>query len=279
MLSDLVRSVSNLSFCRSPQGQKFRSRASLHSFLLKNGEGILDISVFDFTTPKDKSIATSTALPSQAKQRTMKKHADGQKEIVQDATKNLHASPKKCKRAPSSCRSTKREKVKRVKNVNNVNTDIVFEEVTHRDTTEDTGKCCLQATVDDVKPRNSIQKVGLLREKLFRLGPSSNQNTLIVHKDSQQAVSQPSLPALNVEPATESESEGEDERGRDEIRIHSKGDNKPTSELEADADSRWDVEEEVLPDNTDGSCTPVRDSQNSKYDLHCLTVWKSSSLT
>lgn len=148
----------------------------------------------------------------------------------------------------------------------------------HRDKTEDTDKCCIEATVDDVKPQTSIERVGLLREKLFRLGPSSNQNPLIVHKEK-QAVSQPSLPALNVEPATESESEGEDERGRDKIQIHSEGDNKPTSELEADADSRRDVEEEVLPDNTDGSCTPVRDSQNSKYDQHCLTVWKSSSLT
>lgn len=237
----------------------------MHAFLRENAEGSLDVSVFDFTTPKDKSITTSTIVPSQAKhRRTKKKHADGLKETARDATKNLDSSPIKCRRAPSSCRRTKRDKVKCVKKVKNINTDIVFDEVTHGEKTEDTDKCCTQATVDDAEPQNS--RVGLLREKLFRLGPSSNQNTSI--KNNEHAVLQPSLPALNVEPATECDSEGEDEQGRDKIQIHSKGDKKPVSELEADADSCRDVEEEVLPDNTDGSCTPVRDSQNSKYEPH-----------
>lgn len=200
---------------------------------------------------------------------------------MQNATKDLYSPSNKCKRASSSCRSTK-GKVKRIKDLIHINADIVIEETTHRDKSEETDRCCIQATpsptVDDVKPQNNLQRVGLLREKLFRLGPSSNQNTLIVHEDA-QAVSQPSIPTLNVEPATESESDSEDERGRDKIQIHSKGDNKPTSELEADADSHRDVEEEVLPDNTGRSCTPVKNSQNSKYDVHCLTVCKSGSLT
>ncbi|XP_039655815.1 methyl-CpG-binding domain protein 4 isoform X3 [Perca fluviatilis] len=240
-------------YITSPQGQKFRSRASLHAFLLKDGEGNLDINLFDFTTSKDNVVTTSQLLPSQVKQRRRKKrHADGQQMTTEDAT-----PPNKSKRAPSSLRSeTKDRKVKSA-----------------------TVKCCIQAaptsTEDDVKLQKSPQS---LREKLLRLAPSSNQqNTLIVHKD-EEADSQPSVPTLNVEPATESESEneGEDERGGDEIQIHSKGDNKSNSELEAVAESHRDEEGEVLlPDITGGGCTPVRDSQND--DLRCLTAYKSSS--
>ncbi|XP_039655816.1 methyl-CpG-binding domain protein 4 isoform X4 [Perca fluviatilis] len=216
-------------YITSPQGQKFRSRASLHAFLLKDGEGNLDINLFDFTTSKDNVVTTSQLLPSQVKQRRRKKrHADGQQMTTEDAT-----PPNKSKRAPSSLRSeTKDRKVKSA-----------------------TVKCCIQAaptsTEDDVKLQKSPQS---LREKLLRLAPSSNQqNTLIVHKD-EEADSQPSVPTLNVEPATESESEneGEDERGGDEIQIHSKGDNKSNSELEAVAESHRDEEGEVLlPDITE----------------------------
>ncbi|XP_028438500.1 methyl-CpG-binding domain protein 4 isoform X2 [Perca flavescens] len=216
-------------YITSPQGQKFRSRASLHAFLLKDGAGNLDINLFDFTTSKDNVVTTSQLLPSQVKQRRKKKrHADGQQTTTEDAT-----PPNKSKRAPSSLRSeTKDRKVKSA-----------------------TVKCCIQAaptsTEDDVKLQKSPQS---LREKLLRLAPSSNQqNNLIVHKD-EEADSQPSVPTLNVEPATESESEneGEDEQGGDEIQIHSKGDNKSNSELEAVAERHQDEEGEVLlPDITE----------------------------
>lgn len=121
------------------------------------------------------------------------------------------------------------------------------------------------AAVDDVKLQKSPHRVGL-REKLLRLAPSSTQkNTSCVHEE-EQAGSQPSVPTVNVETATESENEGEDEQGGEEIQIHSKGDNRPNPETETGADSRRDVEEEVLlPDIAGRSCTPVRDSQNSKY--------------
>ncbi|XP_078111455.1 methyl-CpG-binding domain protein 4 isoform X3 [Sander vitreus] len=244
-------------YITSPQGQKFRSRASLHAFLLKDGEGNLDINLFDFTTSKDNVVTTSQLLPSQVKQRRRKKrHADGQQMTTEDATTT---PPNKSKRPPSSLRSeTKDRKVKSA-----------------------TVKCCIKAAPttieDDVKLQKSPQRAGhSLREKLLRLAPSSNQqNALIVHKD-EEADSQPSVPTLNVEPATESENEDEDERGGDEIQIHSKGDNKSNSELEAVAESHRDEEGEVLlPDITGGSCTPVRDSQND--DLHCLTAYESSS--
>lgn len=239
------------------------------------------INLFDFTASKGDDGNT----PRQVKpRRRKKKHADGQQEKTEDATEILDPPPNKSKRASSSLRSTKEEKV--AEDTIPFNTDIA-EQITHAlevcsDRTDESVKGCVQAapstTLDDVTLQKSPQRVGLLREKLLRLAPSSNQqNTLIVHKD-QQADSQPSVPTLNVEPATESENEREDERGGDQIQIHSKGDKKPNSELEADADRHQDVEEEVLlPDIAAGSCTPVRDSQNSKYDLHCLAACKNNS--
>ncbi|XP_037629864.1 methyl-CpG-binding domain protein 4 [Sebastes umbrosus] len=232
-------------YITSPQGKKFRSRSSLHAFLLKDGEGNLDINLFDFTTSKDDVVTTSQLLPSRVKQRRKKKrHADGQQETTEGVTEILDPPPNKSKRASSSLRSD--AKHKKVKSA--------------------TVKCCKQAapsaTEDDVKLQRSPQRAGQLREKLLRLAPSSNQqNTLIVHKDDEKEEDLlPSVPTLNVEPATESENEGEDERGGDEIQ--SEGGNKPNSELEAD--SYKDEEEEVLlvPDITSGSCTQVRDSQN-----------------
>lgn len=118
--------------------------------------------------------------------------------------------------------------------------------------------------------QKSPQRVGLLREKLLRLAPSCNQqNTIIAYKEEVTG-SQSAIPTLNVEPATESGDEGEDVPDAEERHENrSKGDNKANSEVEAH--SHEDVEEEVaLPDITVGSCTPRRESQNSKYGWHCL---------
>ncbi|KAF3697059.1 Methyl-CpG-binding domain protein 4 [Channa argus] len=254
-------------YITSPQGQKFRSRASLHTFLQKNGEANLDINVFDFTTSKDKLFPRSPILPSQVKhRRTKKKHADIQWDATQDVTEILDPPPNKSKKKTFSRRSTKEEKVKSAKDPNHIKTKL--EEITPvlsvaRDKTENTVKGRIQASpsVGDVILQKRPKRVGLLRDKLFRLAPSINQNTLIVDDDI-QTDSQASLPTLNVEPATESESEGEAKRGGDVTSIHSEGDNKPSSEYEADADSHRDVEEEVLPDNTSGSCTPAKYSRN-----------------
>uniref|UniRef100_A0A3Q3XCA8 MBD domain-containing protein n=1 Tax=Mola mola TaxID=94237 RepID=A0A3Q3XCA8_MOLML len=55
----------------SPQGLRFRSRPSLHAFLLQNEELNLDINLFDFTASKGDEVI----FPSQVKQRrTRKKH-------------------------------------------------------------------------------------------------------------------------------------------------------------------------------------------------------------
>ncbi|XP_044067904.1 methyl-CpG-binding domain protein 4 isoform X2 [Siniperca chuatsi] len=259
-------------YITSPQGLKFRSRASLHAFLLKDGDGNLDINLFDFTASKCNDVTTSSQVKER---RRKKKHAEAQQEKT---TEILDPPPNKSKRASSSVRSIKEEKVKPAEDTNHINTDIVLKGITHvlevcSDKTDETVKCCIQAapstTVGDIKLQKSSQRVGLLREKLLRLAPSSNQeNTFSVHKDDQAADSQRSVPTLNVEPAAESVNKSADERGRDEIQIHTEGDNKPNSELEANVDSHQDVEGEVLlPDITRGSCTPVRDSQNKSKSM------------
>lgn len=261
-------------YITSPQGQKFRSRTSLQAFLLKNGDGNIDINLFDFTTVKGDVITSPHFLPSREKKRGKKKHADGQQDTTEKIqTEILDPPPNKSKRASSPLRNQE-EKVKNAEDPNSANSDMVKEEFTHvldvcSDKNDETVECFVQAassaTADDVKLRSSPQRVGLLREKLLRLAPSSKQqNTSNVDVDAQED-SQPTVPTLNVESATESENEdvNEDERDKDEIQIHSKGDTKLNSELKIDADSHRDVEEEVLlPDITGGNCAPVRDSQN-----------------
>ncbi|XP_059189887.1 methyl-CpG-binding domain protein 4 [Centropristis striata] len=224
-------------YITSPEGQRFRSRASLHAFLLKDEEGNLDINLFDFTASKDDVDTTS-----QVKQRRRKKrHA-----LEQQETKEILDPPSnKSKRTSSSLKSESEDSKLKSAAV----------------------KCCKQAapstTEDDVTVKKSPQRAGQLREKLLRFAPSSNQqNTLMVHKDG-DADSQPSVPTVNVETATESENEGEEERGGDETHIHSKGDNKSNSEVEAEADGPQSGEQKgLLAGITGGSCTPVRDSQN-----------------
>lgn len=257
--------------------KKFRSRASLHAFLLKNGEKSLDISVFDFSVSKNKVITALQLLPSQVKQkRAKKKHADRQQHTAQNAREIVASSADKSNRALSSSRRTK-EGIKRSAETNHINTDTALDEITHvqevcRDKTEERVKCYVQdkpsAAVDDAKLQKSPQRAGLLREKLLRLASASEQhNTLIVHKNK-QAGSQPSLPTLNAEPATVSESEGEEQQGVAQMLSHSKCDNKANPDPETDADSHQDVAEEVLLlDITGGSCTPVRNSQNKSKSL------------
>lgn len=174
--------------------------------------------------------------------RTRKKHA------------RLHEDPGYATEIPelSFLRSTDDKKVKSSVDPNRVNRDITKEEILHEPEVQ-VSSC----TVDDATLQKSPQRVGLLREKLLRLAPSSNQqNTLIVNQDEQAD----SIQTLNAEPAAESE----DERSGGEITIHSGG----GSQLDSVAYSHLDVQEELSPGIAGGNCTQVRDSQNSKCDLH-----------
>lgn len=267
--TEALRSPFNwFSCCLSPEGQRFRSRASLRTFLLESGSGNLDINLFDFTT--------SQAPPSKVKQRRgKKKPSEGQQEETENGTAILEAPPNKSKQASSSLRSdTKSGKVKTANDTNHIDADTelqktacVLEVNVNGDKTTESLNGCLQALtsekVDNVHLQKSPQRGGQLREKLLRLAPLSNQLNKSILQEDKKADLQPSAPILNVEPAAESENKGDE----------SKGDNTPNSDLEAGGDSRQDAEEHaLLPDTTDGSCTPVRESQNSKYEPHWLTI-------
>ncbi|KAI4823352.1 hypothetical protein KUCAC02_011941 [Chaenocephalus aceratus] len=140
-------------YITSPQGQRFRSRASLHAFLIKNGEGNLEIDLFDFTAPKDDALTPSQLLPSQVKQKRRKKrNAGAPQETKEDATEILDPPPNKSKKASSSLRSkTKDRKVKSACVKSFIKAPLTKE--------------------DDVKLQKSPQGSGQLREKLLRLDP------------------------------------------------------------------------------------------------------------
>ncbi|XP_061590798.1 methyl-CpG-binding domain protein 4 [Cololabis saira] len=258
----------------SPKGQRFRSKASLQAFLLESVEWNLDINLFDFTASKD-NVTTSETHPLNAKpRRRRKKQPDGQQE---KSDKKMDSIPSKSKKSSSFLSSDiKDRKVRTPEDTNSINSKIQVESVADIEVCEDKNeeivKDCSQTAslglVDDVNVQKSPQKVGQLREKLFRLAPSSNQqNTLLFHNNTQTDL-QLSVPSLTVEAATGSETEGEKASDTDITQFHCKGENKSNSDVEADADSHQDVEEEVLlPDITSGSCTPMSGSQNKSKSL------------
>ncbi|XP_037539891.1 methyl-CpG-binding domain protein 4 [Nematolebias whitei] len=231
-------------YITSPTGQRFRSRSSLHAFLLKSGEENLDINLFDFTIPKDEFTSSSQTLESQEKQRRQRK---AQAAGLQEKTDNkLESASSECKKGTATDEA--------------VHTKTNVPDVTKRVLEVCKDKSCSRAaasgSVDDVQ-RSCHQKVGLLREKLLRLAPSSRQQN------------KPSAPPLGAEAATESENEGGNAPDTDVTQIHSQGDKKSKSEMTEDADShREEEEEEVLvPDSNAGSCKLLRKSQNKSKSV------------
>ncbi|CAN9515410.1 unnamed protein product [Ophioblennius macclurei] len=248
-------------YITSPQGQRFRSRRSLQAFLLKNGEENLDIALFDFTTPKDQVITASQTPASKVKKKKKQKE------------ENLHPPSDKSENTTSPSKNDAKQKKERIaEESDHKEADKVPEKVTHspearEDGTDETEKCCLQAVPSgiecDVNLQITPQNAEPLQEKLHRLSPSSDkQNTLIVHKDA-KADSQPSVPSVHIEPATDSENEREEELAQ--CVSHSKGETKSNSEQEADADSNLEVKDEVAasPDTDGESNSSVKNSQNN----------------
>ncbi|KAM3871768.1 methyl-CpG-binding domain protein 4 [Diretmus argenteus] len=288
-------------YITSPQGQTFRSRASLQAFLLKDGEENLDIDLFDFTTSKSGSMTTPLLCPSHEKQRRRKKEqAERQRGIVKDGTEILDPPQNKTKRvspaiskrktrakhpstvltkqtsdtSPLIRSDSKEEMVMSTEDTNHIDIDINGEENTQvldecSDKNDKTVKCSVQAVsstaVGDVKLQTSPQRGGLLREKLLRLAPSTGPQALSGLQDIQPSSQPPTAPILTVDPATEGETQSEDEQDGDEIKIQGEGDKKPISELEADAESQQDVKDELL--SLGGRCSPVRSSQNKSKSL------------
>uniref|UniRef100_A0A672IUL7 Methyl-CpG-binding domain protein 4 n=1 Tax=Salarias fasciatus TaxID=181472 RepID=A0A672IUL7_SALFA len=128
----------------SPQGQKFRSRPSLQAFLLKNGEDNVDISLFDFTTPKDHVITSSQTLSSKLKERKQMKEMLGTPSQKSEST----ISP--------SRKDSKQKKEKTAEDTDHKEADFVPEKVTHsleacEERTDETEKCCLQAVPSGIE--------------------------------------------------------------------------------------------------------------------------------
>ncbi|XP_054901994.1 methyl-CpG-binding domain protein 4 isoform X1 [Poeciliopsis prolifica] len=239
----------------SPSGQRFRSKSSLHDYLLKNGGENLDANLFDFTTSKIKFTSSETDHSKETQEKWTKKRANGEQAKIGGEVKSARH---KFKNSFSSTRC----KVSKSKEIRSNNLQ--------EDTAEEAEQITSQATsssdlADDDDIHKSPRRVGLLREKLLRLAPSiDQQNTFPPAHRNQPANMPPSVPTLSVEAATESENESENVANTHVAQPHSKGD-KSNSEVVDNADSHR--EKEVLPDNSGGSCTPVRDSHNRSKNL------------
>lgn len=242
-------------YITSPHGQRFRSRASLQVFFQETGEGNYDISLFDFTPSKNCLITNSKYLSSLTKPRGKKKGTVDDKQEIKDLSE---VPPITSERLPTTfCKDCMQDKA------NTYTTDMP-DVCTGK--TDESIKSGIPATIittgDEVTLQNSPQRVGLLREKLLTLTSFKDS----VYSDNDTACLHPPVPTLNVEPASESENEGEDEQ--DVAMFHSKGDKKPISDPEIATRSHHDVEEQVLlPDISGGNCTPVRGSQSKSKKL------------
>lgn len=219
----------------SPQGLRFRSRASLHAFLLENPDGNLDINLFDFTASKSDTVADVSRAGG--KTRAKKKPPDRSQEA---STEILDGPP--CGRDSSTVGAPGDE-----------------------DDEASAGPCQVESDAAPVKiqpvteaesapGQRSPQRAASLREKLLKLVPAgSQQNSSAAAGAERAAASQPP----SVEPAAESEKEEE------AAQIRRGGDDGSNSDRDAVANGGCDVEEVLLPE-----VTAARESQNSKYQLH-----------
>lgn len=216
---------------------KFRSKASLQAFLLKNGQEDLNINLFDFTASKDHEVTTPFIARQKGK---MKKHDNKQQDDATGASDStLNKSARTCSdlrgsAVKDSVHPIVKEKIKKVQSTSSIMEDAVQPQSPHR--------------------------TGLLREKILRLVPKQ-QNA---YKDNPADSSL--VPTLNFEPPAEGENK-EGDRGGKERQVDSRGGKGADSEHHAGVNC---VGMEVLsPEISGGSSAEVTDSQNSKYDLHC----------
>lgn len=224
----------------SPQGLRFRSKASLNAFLIENGQEKLDINLFNFTASKGDEVTAS----SQVKKRGRKKKHGNKRQDYE-----LSDLPSdKSTRVSHSLADTVDNKIKGCVDPNNHNVEIAPENPHDPEASS--------TIMDDVALQKSPHRVGLLKEKLLRQVPKG-QIVLSPNRDEQVSV-----PALNVDAPTESENE--DDRGGKKREIQCRSGKEPDSKLAGGANS---VEAEVVSSEiTGGSCTQMTDSQNSKYD-------------
>ncbi|XP_077939100.1 uncharacterized protein mbd4 isoform X2 [Gasterosteus aculeatus] len=176
----------------SPRGQRFRSRASLLAFLLKDGEGSVDIKLFDFTASKDDVVTLSQVLAARGKRGgRQKRHANGQQGTTEEPR-----PPNEPERPASFAR---------------------------RDAEDGEAESCTRAAPstaqeeeeeEGVGPGETPRGAGRPRAKLHGPAPcGERRNPPEAHRD-EEADWRPCVPTLRVEPAADGEDD-EDGRGRE----------------------------------------------------------------
>ncbi|XP_056130928.1 methyl-CpG-binding domain protein 4 [Lampris incognitus] len=275
-------------YITSPQGQTFRSRASLQAFLLKGGKEDLHIDLFSFSTCESDNIPTPQLLPPRIKQSKRDKlQGDEQKKTKEDGSEILHPLQPKSKRA-SSCKQNTSDKLPKAssakkayhtslmkrenkeENIRGISEDVIHFNTESKnenkqvlnglsDESDKSVRCCNQTMyltpANEVKLEKSPRRKGLLREKLLALS-TGPENT----SDDQQVIqtgSQPPVPSLTVEVAINSKGVGEGEQDdAQKLCVASEG--------EAESDLEGEL---ISSDNTGGRCSPMTDSQNQSRIL------------
>ncbi|KAJ0036645.1 hypothetical protein NQD34_005322 [Periophthalmus magnuspinnatus] len=226
----------------SPQGQRFRSRTSLQAFLQKNGDGDCNMSMFNFS-------CTDTSIKNYFSTKTK---ARSQRKDTGDFEKNSTEMPDEA----CSIESHELPSADCKNQINKQDEIIIISDIPDQCTRKENAspiQAGLATFEDEEKMQRTPIRSGLLKEKLFMTTGFKDKYTACVH---------PPVLSLCVEPASESESE------QDVALIHSKGDEKPISELGIVNSSSDEMEEQVLSPNISvGSSTPVRDSQNKSKKI------------
>lgn len=205
-----VLKVSPLCFS-SPQGLRFRSRSSLHAFLLENADWNLDINLFDFTASKVTDV-------SSVKQTKAKKKR---------STEILDAPPSD--RDSSSIRPAAEEAP-----AGTCQVEIIA-----------------VSEAEPAPGTKSPQRAESLREKLLKLLPAaSQQNTLSAATDASQPPSaEPAAESENEGADDDEGGGGEEEEGEGkEVQIRRGGDDGSKSDGATVANGGCDVEEVLLPE-------------------------------
>lgn len=281
-------------YITSPQGQRFRSRASLQAFLLKDAGGDLQIDDFDFTKVKSGSVAV-TPLPSQERQRKVNQehtcHASEAniKEDRQNTEENMEEGrilslpPNNTKIASSakSCKQRTRPRDKRTISTLQRPDMPPLARGNHRpaagrgtetghpsDTNEDIKETNMQASVrrgedDETERRLKVVAVvdDVILEKSLQRRPGLLREKLLrlaPPTDLQDAHigrgEQPPVSLLLV-PVLRVQSASESEGKSEGVGV---GETEGVENIEAEVHD----EELPSPQTTEGCCTPLKDSQS-----------------
>ncbi|XP_071227209.1 methyl-CpG-binding domain protein 4 isoform X2 [Salvelinus alpinus] len=284
-------------YITSPQGQRFRSRASLQAFLLNDAGGHLQIDDFDFPKAKSGSVAV-TPLPSQERQRKVHqehtRHTSEAniKEDRQNTEENMEEGrilsrpPNNTKIASSakSCKQRTRPRDKRTISSHQRPGMPPLVRGNHRraagrgtetghpsDTNEDIKETNIQASVrrgedDETERRPTAVAVvdDVIPEKSPQRRPGLLREKLLrlaPPTDLQDALigREEQLPvSLLLVPVLRVQSASESE-GKAESEGVGVGETEGVEDIEAEVHD----EELPSPQTTGGRCTPLKDSQSS----------------